>query len=192
MALLALGNEAVVELEFLVDDENAPEMTQDNQRIYPVAGFQRYGKGDESPWGLFLPSVGDKAPKEPTKLYYYPHVHHGHVEIEEEESELEPSYREKFFEIMERHGLSVESLDSMQVVVNAIGSLDAGTVTFYGVGSPIRPSLRQELEAEVFPLIEKERPGYKGVISDTVLKPGEPRRRQEDFEAHTRLYHAGQ
>ena len=89
MALLALGQESVVELEFTVDESTYTNPHVLTRKTYAIAGFRRF-QGRNAPWKLSFPFPGEEGtPERPTKLYYYPHVQQGHAEIEDgKESEL--------------------------------------------------------------------------------------------------------
>jgi len=102
----------------------------------------------------------------------------------------------KFFEILARHGLSVE-LETMSVAANRTTFGGHSTVTYYGVGQPIPQDVADAIRTEVFPLIAVEKPDFGAqndgaVISNEILPLGEPSRRDADFAAHCALSHIGQ
>jgi hypothetical protein len=86
---------------------------------------------------------------------------------------------EKFLEILDRHGIPAE-LETTTIAMNRQLSSGKSIITFYGVGQAIPDNIRREIQTEVFPLV-LDSSGTSIVISNEVLEPGEPRKRQNDW-----------
>ncbi len=109
---------------------------------------------------------------------------------------MRPS-EQKFLDILARHGLSAEDLETMPVAMNRMTFGGHSKVTFYGVGQPIPQVVADAIQTEVFPLIAVEKPDFGAlndgaIISDEVLPFGEPARRDVAFDQHCRLQHMGE
>lgn len=102
---------------------------------------------------------------------------------------------QKFFEILQRHGISPD-LGVMSVAMNRSTFGGRQKVTFYGVGQPIPPAVAEDIRVSLFPLIMAEKPDFGASndgaeISKTVLDRGLPAKQQADFALHCALADAG-
>ena len=91
-------------------------------------------------------------------------------------------WRDKFFEILERHGLSVGAdFRPMNVVMN-VG--DSRFFRIWGNGEPIPPEIKNEFIQELFPLIASQVPGSTVEICERVLAPGDHYKMKEGWDEH--------
>jgi len=98
--------------------------------------------------------------------------------------------REKFFEILSRHGLPDSDLKTMTVVMSRRFFGGKSKVTFYGVEKLIPAEVETDIRVEVFPLILVENPNTEILVSAEILPLGEPDRRQKAWNSHCDMFNA--